>query len=209
MYVGVLEARIPSKIAPCVSQGVPKRAYWHPRGSRMSTLVTQGGPKRDPWSPKGDPKSIRMVLGTSLDHKAGPRRKRDLEPNSGYQPFWPPLAARGRSKVPFWTPGGFQKCSKIDMGRQGRHLGEPRWVKRLFKRGSQNEIENVIEKGSQNHSFCDAKIANSVGKYCKFFVLRVQEKYQTLIENGIQNDTQKHCKRFATPPHPRETGGGS
>ena len=80
------------------------------------------------------------------------------------------------------------------MGRQGRHLWGPRWAKRLFKRGSQNGIEKVIEKGSQNESFCDARIAKSVGRYCKSSVLRVQEKYQNLIENGSQNDTQKHAK---------------
>ena len=80
------------------------------------------------------------------------------------------------------------------MGRQGRHLWGPRWAKRLFKRGSQNGIEKVIEKGSQNESFCDAKIVKSVGRYCKSSVLRVQEKYQNLIENGFQNDIQKHPK---------------
>ena len=181
MYVGVLEAPSPSKIEPGGTQGVPKRALWHPRGSRMSTLVTQGGPKKGPWSTKGVPKSIGMALGTPLDHKADPRRQRDLERNSNYQPFWPPLAARGRSKTPFWTPGGSQKGSKIDMGRQGRHLWGPRWAKRLFQRGSQNGVEKVIEKGSQNESFCDARIAKSVGRYCKLSVLRVQEKYQNMI----------------------------
>ena len=148
MYVGVLEAPNPSKIEPCVTQGVPKRALWHPRGSRMSTLVTQGGPKRVPSAPKGVPKSIRMALGTPLDQEAGPRRKRDLERNSGDLPFWTFLAAPGRSKGPFGTPGGSQKGSKIDMGRLGRHLGGPRRAKRLFQRGSQNGIEKVIEKGS-------------------------------------------------------------
>ena len=101
----------------------------------MSTLVTQGGPKRDPWSPKGVPKSIRMAFGTALDRKAGPRLKRDLPSNSPYQPFCPPSAARGRSEAPFWIPGGSQNDSKIDRGRQGRHLLGPRWAKRLFERG--------------------------------------------------------------------------
>ena len=141
----------------------------------MSTLVTQGGPKRDPWSPKGVPKSIRMACGTPLEHKAGPRRKRDLEGISGYLPFWTFLSAPGRSKVPFWIPGGAQKSLKLDMGRQGRHLWEPRCAKRLFQRGSQNGIEKVIEKGFQNGSFCDAKIMKSVGRYCESSVLRVQE----------------------------------
>ena len=89
----------------------------------MSTLVTQGGPKRGPWSPKGVPKSIRMALGTSLAHKARPKRKPDLERHSTDQPFCPPLAARGRSKGPFWIPGGSKNDPQIDMGRQGRHLG--------------------------------------------------------------------------------------
>ena len=52
----------------------------------------------------------------------------------------------------------------------------------------------MIEKGFQNESFCDAKIAKSAGRYCKSSVLRVQEQYQNLIENGTQNDTQKHPK---------------
>ena len=74
-----------------------------------------------------------------------------------------PLAARGRSKVPFWTQG-----FEIDMGRLGRHLGGPRWANRPFKRGSQNGIEKMIEKGSQNESFCDAKTFKNAVRYCKF-----------------------------------------
>ena len=131
---------------PDGTQGVPNEHLGHPMGS-----------KTDPWSPKWGPESIGMACGTLLEHKAGPRRKRDLERNSPYQPFWPPLAARGRSKAPFWTPVGSQKGFKIDMGRQGRHLLGPRWAKRLFKRGSQNGVEKVIEKGSQNESFWDGK----------------------------------------------------
>ena len=150
----------------------------------MTTLATQGGPQRDPWSLKGVPKSIRMVFGTPLAHRARPRRKRDLEPSSNYQPFWPPLPPVGAPRSHFGPQGGFQNDTKIDMGRQGRHLWRPRWAKRLFQRGSQNGVEKVIEKGSQNESFCDARIAKSVGRYCKSSVLRVQEKYQNLIGNG-------------------------
>ena len=142
----------------------------------MSTLVTQGGPKRDPWSPKGVPMSIRMAFGTPLAHRARPRRKRDLERNSGDQPFCPPLPPVGAPRSHFESHGGTQKGSKIDMGKQGRHRWDPRWAKRLFKRGLQNGIEKVIEKGSQKESFCDARIAKSVGRYCKSSVLRVQEK---------------------------------
>ena len=90
------------------------------------------------------------------------------------------LALPGRTwslQGPILDPRGSQKGSKIDMGRQGPHLWGARWAKRLFKRGSQNGIEKVIEKGSQKESFCDAKIAKSVGRYCKSSVLRVQEKY--------------------------------
>ena len=132
-----------------------------------------------------------MARGNPLDHKADPRRKRDLEPNSGDQPFCPPLAAHGRSKAPFWIPGGTQKGSKIDLGRQGRPLGGPRWAKRLSQRGSQNGVEKVIENGSQNESYLDAKNTKSTVRYCKFLVLRVQEKYQNMIKNGSQNGRQK------------------
>ena len=134
---GVLEARTPSKIAPCVSQGVPQRALWHPmwfpnehlghpkRVLKRALGSTKGDPKvdkngsRDPFGPQGGSKT-----------QTGPRTQ--LEGPA----FLAPLAARGRSKVPFWTQGGSQKGSKIDMGRQGRHLWGPRWAKRLFKRGS-------------------------------------------------------------------------
>ena len=145
MYVGVLEAPNPSKIEPYDTQGGPETNLMSPKGPQKSALVNQGVPQ-----------SIRMAIGTPLDHRARPRRKRDLERNSKDQPFWLPLAAPGRSKAPFWIPGGFQNDTQIDMGRQGRHLLGPRWAKRLFQRGSQNGIEKVIEKGFQNESFWDA-----------------------------------------------------
>ena len=109
MYVGVLEAPNPSKIEPSGTQGVPKRALWHPRGSRMSTLVTQGGPKRSPWSPKGGPKvdknGSRGAFGPQGGSKTQTRPRTQFEGPA----FLAPLAARGRSKVPFWTPGGVPK----------------------------------------------------------------------------------------------------
>ena len=142
MYLGVLEAQNPSKTEPCVTKGVPNRVLGHPRAPQKAALP-----------PTGVPKSIRMACGTPLEHNAGPRRKRDLEGISGYLPFWTFFGAPGRSKGPFWISGGVQKGSKIDMGRQGRHPWGPRWAKRLFQRGSQNGVEKVIEKGSQNESF--------------------------------------------------------
>ena len=62
---------------------------------------------------------------------------------------------------------------------------------KALPKGVQNGFEKVIENGSQNESFLDAKISKSVGRYCKFSVLRVQEKYQQMIENGSQNGSQK------------------
>ena len=56
--------------------------------------------------PKGVPKSIRMARGTPLAHRARPRRKRDLERNSTYQPFWPFLAALGDPRPHFGPQGG-------------------------------------------------------------------------------------------------------
>ena len=155
MYLGVLEARSPSKFAPCVSQGVPKRTLWHPMGVPNEHFGHPRGSKTDPWSPKGGPKSIGMALGTPLEHRSIPGWFRDVERRSKDQPFWTFLGAPGRSKVPFWIQGGFQKGFKIDMGRQGRHLWGPRWAKRLFKRGFQNGVGIVIEKGSRNESFWD------------------------------------------------------
>ncbi len=63
-----------------------------------------------------------------------------------------PWSAQG----PFWAPGGSPKCSQIDMARLARHPGAPRWAKRLSKGGSQNGVEQVIEKGSQNERFLHA-----------------------------------------------------
>ena len=97
-----------------------------------------------------------MARGTPLENRSLPGRKRDLDRNSKDLPFLSFLEAPGRSKVPFWTPGGFQKCSKIDMARLGRHLGGPRRAKRLSQRGSKTGIENGIEKGCENESFLDA-----------------------------------------------------
>ena len=74
------------------------------------------------------------------------------------------------------------------MGRQGRHLWRPRWAKRLFQRGSQNGVEKVIEKGSQNESFQIAKTFKNAVRYCKNQVLRGSEKYRKIIW------IQKVCK---------------
>ena len=125
-----------------------------------------------PWSPNGGPKSIRMARGTPLGHTARLGRKRDLDRNSKDLPFWTFLAAPGRSKDAFWTPGGSQKGAKIDMGRPGRPLGVPRWAKRLSQRGSQNGVEKVIENGTRNERFLDAK---NLQKYCKVLQNRGSE----------------------------------
>ena len=153
MYLGCLMPQILRKssfVSPrCLKtslmtpKGVPNEHLGHPRGSQNGPLVTLGGPKVDrngSWDPFGTQVISRTVSG---------RRDR-LEGLA----FWALSDRTWSLQGPILDPrGGSPKGSKIDMGRQGRHLWRPRWAKRLFQRGSQNGVEKVIEKGSQNESF--------------------------------------------------------
>ena len=139
MYVVVREAPNPSKIEPCVNQGVPKRVLWHPMGVPNEHLGHPRGSKRGPWLTQGVPKSIRMALGTPLDHKADPRRKRDLEPNSKDQPFCPPLGRPWALQGSIVDPSGVPKLPKTrhgearsaplgaKVGQKSLQKGVPKW----------------------------------------------------------------------------------
>ena len=105
-----------------------------------------------------------MALGTPLDHKALPGRPRDVERRTKDLPFFDFSGRTLALQGPILDPRGSRKCSKTEMVRLGRHLGGPRRAKRLFQRGSQNGIEKVIEKGSQNESFWDAGNLKKYGK---------------------------------------------
>ena len=137
---------------------------------------------------------MRMAPWTPLWHRSRPGRKRDLDRNSGDLPFWTFLAAPGRSKGAFWTPGGSRKCPKIDMGRLGRHLGGQEGPKSSSREGSRNGSEKVIKKGSKMRAFGRAKTSKSVVRSLKIEVLRGLEKYQKMTEKGSQNLSQKYQK---------------
>ena len=111
-----------------------------------------------------------------------------------------PKIDKNGSRDPFWTRVG----SKIDMGRPRSAPWGAKVSLKLPQRGSQNGIEKVIEKESQNESFCDAKITKSNVRYCKFLVSRGSEKYQTIIKNGSQNGTQKSSKWSPWRPKGRQ-----
>ncbi len=102
-----------------------------------------------------------------------------------------PWSAQG----PFWAPGGSPKCSKIDMARLARHPGAPRWAKRLSKGGSQNGVEKVIEKGSQNDGYCEVK---NLQKYCKVLQNQGFEGFgkvsKTTTDNRSRNGFPKYQK---------------
>ena len=70
----------------------------------------------------------------------------------------------GRSKGRFWSPRGSQKGSKIDLVCIGRHPGVPRRLKKPLQRGVRKGSQKVIENGSKNERFLDAK---NLKKYCK------------------------------------------
>ena len=127
------------KRVACCQNSLGNRALGPPVGGKMAPKVTQGGPKIDQsrfqdsfWAAPGPPPLEKVTSSFDI------------------------LGRPGRSKAPFWTPGGSQKRSKIDMARLARHPGVPKWAKRLSKGGSQNEVEKMIEKGSRNESFLDA-----------------------------------------------------
>ena len=96
--------------------GCPKTSLMTPRGVPNEHLGHPRSPKRDPSSPRGAPKSIGMARWNPLDHKADPRRKRDLEPNSKDQPFlplWPPV---GAPRSHFGSKGGPKMTPKSTWG---------------------------------------------------------------------------------------------
>ena len=123
---------------------------------RKSSLETpsgcQNGALSDPRGSQNRPKSLLGPLWGAgrAEGEKGPPPEKLL--TSHFEISGRP----GRSKAPFWTPGGSQKRTKINMARLGRHPGAPKWAKKLSKGGSQNGVEKVIEKVFQNESFFEA-----------------------------------------------------
>ena len=135
----------------CSKTGCPS-----PKFSRKSSLGTPSGRQKGALSdPRGSQNRPKSLPGPILS--AG-RADGEKKPRAGEKvtSSFDILGRPGRSKAPFWTPGGSPKCSKIAMARLARHPGAPKWAKRLPKGGSQNGVEKVIEKGSRNESFLDA-----------------------------------------------------
>ena len=114
-------------------KGVPNEHLGHPRESQNGPLVTQGGPKVDrngSWDPFGTQVNSRMVSGRRAPFE-GPA-------------FLDPLVALGRSKVPFWTPGGVPKRV------QNRH-GEARSAPFGAKVGQKALPKGVPKWGRKSH----------------------------------------------------------
>ena len=166
----------------------------------MSTLVTQGGPKRDTWSFKGDPKSIRMALGNPLDHKAGSRRKRDLERNSNYQPFWFPWPPVGAPRSHFGSQWGSKKGSKSTWGGKvgtfggqggpkGSSKGGSEWVRKRL--GGGVRFENRVPRAASR-----ARLINKSIKFRKDVTRRGSTRKRILKAGDLTRRGPKGLANF-------------
>jgi len=142
---GKLQRGNVQKRVACCQNSLEHRALGPPSG-------WQNGALSDPRASQNRPKSLPGPI-LSAGRAEGEKK---IGAGEKLTSSFDILGRPGRSKAPFWTPGGFQKWTKIDMARLARHPGAPKCAKRLSKGGSQNGGEKVIEKGSRNESFLDA-----------------------------------------------------
>ena len=126
-----------------------------------------------------------MSFGTPLRHRARPKRKQDLIPNSNSHPFWTLLAAPGRSKGGFWSPRGFPKSPKIDMMRIDRHPGGQSGPKRHPEEGFEMRHKILPKRYPKSIIFGMPKPSKSVVRSFKIKVLEVPKKHEKMIKNEV------------------------